>query len=694
GVTLSSDGTTHKNTTYQSHHLTYADPKANKPVTRFIGFLHEVNHTSDTQLEGWQELLTSMSQTYNECMGSQLDWREVVEKVKGMLMDHAEDQKKLVRLFLEWKRLCEREVQGERALACLPPEDVAALLWQLMGKLLEEAGGLEGWESLSNEEQQRRTETARHALHHQIGVERFNLLSPAEQAATDFFVWAGCCMHKELNAVKGGNTAMTAWWQENGIEPPIVLMNKDNAAAAVSGSSEVTKRALQVSGRGAVKALDLTGSVFRHKDDKKGQQDSLRYFLEVQLGYFLPWPDTSNTQYQSHCNGASAWLVYGPLYSPYLKIIRDRKDTRSFTNIEQNVYNAFKCTKTAEEMACLSTWGNCIGHPYMRQVRGHFRDFSNALDLGPLHAKLLSHLNSLSTNLDLILAPDTTYHEATFDGKPFEHLEAFYIIQTMARDTETYPNLRPLLKAFLQGAIKTLVRFTTEFAPGGAITNSTPAQRGLACMETTNDANEGALGTLRITLRRAPRMSLVQLNAQLKYKKNNTGRFVKTYLGPTARKFLRRKARILRTLGLEKKRRCAQVAYDKKVVQKHRDDDKRRAAQKDAEAAKFAAYIPHTTEAELLKMKVAEINFQIRWHRHFDTQVAREKDLGKRKEERLVVLQDAIGRLNHGVVKPKDGLDTRVECEDNSNNITTGEPTLGASGDEPEKTSDTEDDNF
>ncbi|KAF9223946.1 hypothetical protein BS17DRAFT_781473 [Gyrodon lividus] len=92
-------------------------------------------------------------------------------------------------------------------------------------------------------------------------------------------------------------------------------------------------------------------------------------------------------------------------------------------------------------------------------------------------------------------------------------------------------------------------------------------------------------------------------------------------------------------------------------------------------------------------MKVTEINFQIRWHRRFDTQVAREKDLGKRKEERLVVLREAIERLNRGVVKPKDDLDTCVECEDNLNDITTDGPTLGASGNEPERTSDTEDDN-
>ncbi|KAH7887113.1 hypothetical protein F5I97DRAFT_2073639 [Phlebopus sp. FC_14] len=53
GVTLSSDGMIHKNTTYQSHHVTFSQPDGTGPVTRFAGILHEVNHTSETQLQGW-----------------------------------------------------------------------------------------------------------------------------------------------------------------------------------------------------------------------------------------------------------------------------------------------------------------------------------------------------------------------------------------------------------------------------------------------------------------------------------------------------------------------------------------------------------------------------------------------------------------------------------------------------------------
>ncbi|KAF9231631.1 hypothetical protein BU15DRAFT_68173 [Melanogaster broomeanus] len=633
-ITLSSDSTTHKNTNYQSHHITYTCPEEGRGVTRFAGILHEVNHTSDTQLNGWKDLINQMYTVYNECMGTALDWREFVEKVKGMLTDHAEDQKKLVRLFLEWKQTCEREVCGERALATLPPDDITAYAWKMMQGILQDAGGPEGWEALAVEEQNRRLQHARCTLYHEIGVENFSLLSQDEKDATDFFIWGGCCMHKELNAVKGADVAMTAWWQANGIEPPILLMNHDNTATASSGSSTATSHAIHVSKRGAVKALDLTGFVFRNTNDKKGQQDAFRYYLEAQLGYFLPWPDTSNTRYQSHCDGASMWLVYRPLYIAYLEIIRDRKDSRTLTNIELNVFNAFRCPKTVEEMACLSMWGNCIGHPYMRQVRGKLRGYSNLLDLGPLHSKLTDHINHVISNVDLVVASNATYQTATLDGKPFERPEAFYVVQAMSHDTTLYPHFRSLLVTFLRGALNTLTRFTTEFAPDGPIAKSTPMERQLARMETTNDMNEGALGTLRVTMRRAPRMSLTQFNARLKFKKNQTGSWMQSFLSRKSRKYLRNKARKLDASGIERKRRLAQVEYDRQLVQKHREDDKRKAKRKSALTAKFDAFI--------------------RWHRRFDIAVPRAKDLPKKKEEKLVVLRNAVTRYTTGVTNLGD----------------------------------------
>jgi hypothetical protein len=68
---------------------------------------------------------------------------------------------------------------------------------------------------------------------------------------------------------------MQAWWGETGVEGPVLLMNKDNAAAASGGSSSAKQHVIQVSTGGAQKVLELAGAVFQHKDNKKGQQDSL-----------------------------------------------------------------------------------------------------------------------------------------------------------------------------------------------------------------------------------------------------------------------------------------------------------------------------------------------------------------------------------------------------------------------------------
>jgi hypothetical protein len=102
-----------------------------------------------------------------------------------------------------------------------------------------------------------------------VGADVFNAMSPEERRETNLFMWAGCCMHKELNAVKGGNAAMIASWL--GHQPPIRLMNKDNKAAADAGNSAASTRAEGVSEGGGVKLTSLAGMLFYHNDMKKGE---------------------------------------------------------------------------------------------------------------------------------------------------------------------------------------------------------------------------------------------------------------------------------------------------------------------------------------------------------------------------------------------------------------------------------------
>ena len=47
----------------------------------------------------------------------------------------------------------------------------------------------------------------------------------------DLFIWAGCCMHKELNSVKHTNLFMIKYWHNNNIPPLVLMPNKDNQSA-------------------------------------------------------------------------------------------------------------------------------------------------------------------------------------------------------------------------------------------------------------------------------------------------------------------------------------------------------------------------------------------------------------------------------------------------------------------------------
>ena len=152
--------------------------------------------------------------------------------------------------------------------------------------------------------------------------------------------------------------------------------------------------------------------------------------------------------------------------------------------------------------------------------------------------------------------------------------------------------------------------------------------------KTTNDVNEGAFGTLHITLHRAPHMSLAQFNARLKYK-NNTMTYMKKFLGKSARRYLHRKAHVLDASGAEKKCRLAQATYDCQLAQRHRVDDEQKQKKQEAAAVKLAAVVPCLTEVELVSMKVSNIDLQLRWHCQFDEKVPRAKEMPKKKEEKL-----------------------------------------------------------
>ena len=140
-------------------------------------------------------------------------------------------------------------------------------LFKVSQEAIINAGGMASWENLSQNERKTHHDEAFHRFALELGEAEFAKLDDSQKKNIDLLIWAGCCMHKEMNAFKGGCTHMSRWWEENGISGPIKMYNRDNAAAADLGAgTTAAKRAEEHTQGGAIKVSSLAGAVFRHKD--------------------------------------------------------------------------------------------------------------------------------------------------------------------------------------------------------------------------------------------------------------------------------------------------------------------------------------------------------------------------------------------------------------------------------------------
>ena len=120
---------------------------------------------------------------------------------------------------------------------------------------------------------------------------------------------------------------------------------------------------------------------------------------------------------------------------------------------------------------------------------------------------------------NFLIGPAVTHETGAVDAQKWKNPD---VIETILKLAPELPYLRPLLIAFFEAAGKTWQRFTSEFAPGGLIDETTTEEKELAWMPPTNDANEGALGAFRVLIRHQPQLTQLQYNAQAMFCHNKT----------------------------------------------------------------------------------------------------------------------------------------------------------------------------
>jgi len=272
-VTYSSDSTSHRHIEYECRTLSmqvvdYSDLSAEPEwKLRTMGVDTSVNHASQTQVDGLKRRLRELGEVFNnsplaKSEGLHFTADDFAYRLIGTSGDHAADQKRSHEILRIWRLDVILLRLGEDALFKMDIGRVVATLMSFKEKQIEAYGGQDTWDALSEDEKA----GAERQIIRNIGQQVFDALPEGEQVKLTRFVRVGCCMHKDLNCVKGGAKAMSDAWGNLGKTPPRLLANKDNAAVLANrkDSSEMTtaeRRAEEVSKRGGVHATALGGMI-------------------------------------------------------------------------------------------------------------------------------------------------------------------------------------------------------------------------------------------------------------------------------------------------------------------------------------------------------------------------------------------------------------------------------------------------
>ncbi|KAJ6563864.1 hypothetical protein B0H19DRAFT_1067470 [Mycena capillaripes] len=248
GVTISADSTSNRGINIESAHMAlrvpdYAsgnleiDPSAT-PKVRVLGVEKTIDHTSAEAVWGWDDRINESCDIFNRSpLAKRLERvysvRDFMRILNGMNGDHASMEKGTARALGERKHDGTIQDLGEAALAGKSyMMELVHYLSAWNAKKVAEAGGEEGWKSLSPAEQAMRDAKLMRDIVTVLGMEAYDILPPEvpERRQLDLFVWGGCCMHKDMNSFKGGNAEMMLEWKKLGQDGPVLLCNKQNAS--------------------------------------------------------------------------------------------------------------------------------------------------------------------------------------------------------------------------------------------------------------------------------------------------------------------------------------------------------------------------------------------------------------------------------------------------------------------------------
>lgn len=529
---------------------------------------------------------------------------------------------------------------------------LVAFLMPLKLRQMEKLGGYTQWEQLSDTEKT----VADTAIIRDVGQHVFDALSEKEHNQLTQFIRTGCCMHKDLNTVKGGNRALRDTWAAEDKTEPMLLANKDNAAVLEMCTDPLNptpaeRRAAETSKRGGSHITTLGGMICCNKDKKKGQQNTCNWYMHHHVGHSVPYPDVSNTQYGSHGEAAGVLVVHRDRFLRFMEHIRDVKEKPGFMNIEKNFYLGLQDTPTLTELCTLAAYNVCISRAFMKYVQQH----ENILDLRDFFTKKINLLDAVMANPKVWTGNNVKHEMAVLGRGEWDKWEC-RVMKTIQDYATTLPDLDRAIAVFVRGCKLTFTeRSSNEFA--GDIDCLTDIEWKDHFFASTNDRNEGGLGTWCSAQRLRPAETIHKFNLSFTASQNNTEEFMQCKLNTDEDdQYLRKTAQYLDKSGLQKKAKEDQIKADTEKAAANRQKETQQQQHRENQGAVIAETANHLVLSDdgIDKLTVMDLNKQLDFHREEERkyvktggeltkQVPLKTHMGK-KLERVAALKKAVSQ--------------------------------------------------
>lgn len=176
-----------------------------------------------------------------------------------------------------------------------------------------------------------------------------------------------------------------------------------------------------------------------------------------------------------------------------------------------NILKGLMNPETWTKLAVFTLYSGAISKPYALSVQGSYNESKNALDMGEAHQQIITHINTLIKNPDLLIGNCASCKTGALYGTPWNQA----VINYLHSIHDKLPFLQQALLAFLHGAQAKWIIFTREFAQWSDISNSTAEEHLLLFWSPTNDHSEGAGAMWKLWSRHCSSMTTHQKDAWL-----------------------------------------------------------------------------------------------------------------------------------------------------------------------------------